>query len=1167
MISTYEKANRGKLLALVAVFAMVACVFAAVMPADDVAGAPDRDYTYNTNLGDSINPGVPQEYEYNAAVTVTEDLVIPAGAVLQINGSKFTVNEGVTVTIQDGGKLIIQDGKDDNQNVYAPEVAINGNIVATGNAVNEGAVFQNDSAITLNGNITLERGAQMTGTGSVTMKGTATIDITKRSSDISALTQGTIYMYEGATLNIEGDATAAIEAASDVTYATLGSVAVEAGDVVANSRVSSDLTITVTSSTTSAYAIYDAANDSKVTVRQYAVNVDGTIDAGDKVTFNAAKSQCKANSDDTFTGYYVVDNNKIGDELIVTANTISGSLIVGETSYIVFAAGSYTNISGEVSAKYSEKEGATTPDTQIQLNGTITVSGTVDFNWAGFDGSSTGIVKVAGGSIDITADGEIIGSNYTLTDAPGVRTYGAVYATDGSSNTVITHIRDFNQATVDAAAAAEADEIVVYSMQAALDAQNADAAVEAGAYVVDADITIPADMTLIVGGEIVVASAATLTFSEGAEAENYFGAMIWVDGKVVDQDGFLEGSADSQLYYEVEKLSEDELVTTYTTLAIAIDEAVAGESIQLNGAITIDEDLEIPADVTVVTDETVNVAAITLVGSTLTVNGILSLTTGQTVALNTNEDGDKSAIAVNNLIRNADQNSFTGATVAGAYFHATIGDEEADYVASVAVAAENSAAVEYDGIAIEGDVTFGDVTFTRGENTEELIVTVKGDKVTAGTITLAGAELQVVGTMTGTVAIDATAGAVSIDLDKVSGIAVEAVQTDDGETITSTVEMSQIAGVQYVAGTVTVAAGAVTIPTDMIFGYVDETGTEATGTTGKVTVANGAELVIGSNAEVTVNYDVNAKTNPNMSIEEMIEAQAGMNVIGTLTVDGELTAFIATVSGAVNASEGSTLVIYGCIDGTLSAAEGSDVSLNGIVNGTVSGEIAIWTVVAYPGADMSAAVMNADINGETDVDSTVFYLNGAEAATAYVAKYLNNEITGIIDYLDTTALVDPTKYYSDADLTLEIRSPNDVYVGEYETVYITMEAANAYGVVSAGTGLDLYIDNVKAVSGSEVPLTVGTHTVSFDVKAGYDGANATITFNGQTVQNGGTITVTADMMQDGFTLVASGAAPSQGQVVVDDSDSGMGITDYLLIILVVLVIILAIFVVLRMMRS
>ena len=1184
MNANVTKMNRGKLLALVAVFAMVICAFAITMPAEDVMGA-DNQYTHNTNLGDSINPGTPQIYDSSAAVTVIEDLSIPAGAVLQINGAKFTVNEGVTVTIEDGGRLIIENGSN---------VTVNGAIVASGNSVTGykytdeeaapvGANFENDAAITLNGNITLERGAQMTGTGSVTMKGTATIDITKRSSDISALTQGTIYMYEGTTLNIEGDATADIKAASDVTYATLGAISVAAGPVVNNSRVSSDLTITITSTTTAAYATYAVADDSRVTVRQYAVNVDGTIDAGDKVTFNASESKCKVDTEN-FTGFYVVDGNKAGSEQIVSANTITGTLNISENSYIAFEDGSYTNISGTVSADYAKAKGtegqegyvpATT--NQILLDGTIIVSGAADFNWAAFNGASTGIVKVSGGTIDITADGEIINSDYTLDGAPGVRTYGAVYATDGSNNTVITHIRDFNQATVDAAVAGEADEVIVYSMQAALDAANADSAVKAGAYVVSADITIPADMNLIVAGEMVVDAAATLTFSEGAAAENIFDAMIWVDGKVVDQDGFLEGGADTLLNYEVEKLSEDELVTTYTTLAIAIDEAVAGEEIQLNGAITIDEDLEIPADVTVITDETVSGAAITLVGSNLTVNGVLSLTAGQNVALTNNTDGDKSAIIVNNLIRNATTSTFTGGSVAGAYFSAALGDDTSDipYVASVAVAAANSVAVEYGGIAINGDVTFGDVTFTRGEDAQELIVTINGAKVSAGTVTLVGAEIQIPGTMTGTIAIDATAGAVSVDLDKVSGIALEAVQTDDGETITTTVAMSQLPVDTYVAGEVTIAAGSVTIPGTMVFGNVEITGAEPdytlTGTTGKIAIATGAELVIGSDADVTIFWDVNAKVNDNMTEEEKTEAEAGMIVDGTVTVNGELNANI-TVSGTVNAAENSTMDIEGCIDGELNAAENSNVTVNGLVNGTVTGEIKVTSyIVAYPGADMSGAVMNdTDMDGESDVDSTVFYLNGAEAATEYVPEGDPTEITDIIVYLDTTALrLSTIEYFSDAELTLEIANPENEYVGEYETVYITMDPAYAEGTVSAGTGLDLYIDNVRAGSGSEVPLTVGTHTVSFDVKAGYDGSNATITFNGQTVQNGGTIEITADMMQDGFTLVASGAVPSQGQVVIDQTggDDGMGITDYLLIILVILVIVLAIFVAMRMMRS
>ena len=100
-------------------------------------------------------------------------------------------------------------------------------------------------------------------------------------------------------------------------------------------------------------------------------------------------------------------------------------------------------------------------------------------------------------------------------------------------------------------------------------------------------------------------------------------------------------------------------------------------------------------------------------------------------------------------------------------------------------------------------------------------------------------------------------------------------------------------------------------------------------------------------------------------------------------------------------------------------------------------------------------------------------------------------------------------------------------------------------------------------------LSVGTHTVSIAAEYGYDATNATITFNGQTVQNGGTITVTADMFDDGFTLAASGAVPatSGGSTTVVSGDDGMGLTDYLLIILVILIVVMAIMVAMRLMRS
>ena len=141
-------------------------------------------------------------------------------------------------------------------------------------------------------------------------------------------------------------------------------------------------------------------------------------------------------------------------------------------------------------------------------------------------------------------------------------------------------------------------------------------------------------------------------------------------------------------------------------------------------------------------------------------------------------------------------------------------------------------------------------------------------------------------------------------------------------------------------------------------------------------------------------------------------------------------------------------------------------------------------------------------------------------------------------------------------------------VGKVSAVYAKAEAADVIGTVSEGDGLTLYIDNVPiSESSAKYELSVGTHTVAFTVQAGYNGDNAVITFNGQTVQSGGSITITADM--DTFTLTVTGAVPatSGGSTGTAGGDDGMGLTDYLLIVLVVLIVIMAVIVALRLMRS
>ena len=143
-------------------------------------------------------------------------------------------------------------------------------------------------------------------------------------------------------------------------------------------------------------------------------------------------------------------------------------------------------------------------------------------------------------------------------------------------------------------------------------------------------------------------------------------------------------------------------------------------------------------------------------------------------------------------------------------------------------------------------------------------------------------------------------------------------------------------------------------------------------------------------------------------------------------------------------------------------------------------------------------------------------------------------------------------------------------VGTYSEVYANAPVANKFGTMSEGSGITLYVDG-KTIENWYVGatygyyLTVGTHTVSWDIESGYSGENATAYFNGQSVTNGGTIEVTADMGE--FTLSVSGATPASGNVSGGSSDDGMGLTDYLLIILVVLIVIMAIMVAMRLMRS
>ena len=160
-------------------------------------------------------------------------------------------------------------------------------------------------------------------------------------------------------------------------------------------------------------------------------------------------------------------------------------------------------------------------------------------------------------------------------------------------------------------------------------------------------------------------------------------------------------------------------------------------------------------------------------------------------------------------------------------------------------------------------------------------------------------------------------------------------------------------------------------------------------------------------------------------------------------------------------------------------------------------------------------------------------------------------------------------WFTDADLTKGAANNN---IGTDAALYFKAPALTVEIRVSVGSGISIYIDDIRYDSGRDVTLSVGTHTVTAVVNPGFTG-DVTITFNGQTITNG-QFEITTDMTSASYdgpkAISATGNITQDSTVVIDggsSSDSGMGLTDYLLIILVVLIVVMAIIVAMRLMRS
>ena len=770
-------------------------------------------------------------------------------------------------------------------------------------------------------------------------------------------------------------------------------------------------------------------------------------------------------------------------------------------------------------------------------DGTIDVNGTV----------------VIGPEAEI-ADGSKIGTDYILPgDVNGVRY--ALQTTENNVTSTTIYYTNFDDAAALIADAVD-DTITVYG-----------------------NVSVGTSATIAANCSVLLDTDAVLTINDGV--------TLTVDngGKITGTQASVEvrGTMTSANYREdisVGEVGADVIVTeeparTWTSFANALENASAPQTIELARDITLTANTTIPEGVTVTTEHNLNTSRYTL-----TVDGTLDILQGGDINIDgTPDDGNVVAngVVVMRSLGDSQANVDTLAQFDGAHFALRTGATVSNYVTNLAYAAEN---VTSGTITVTGAVSAGDVVFNEAAN-GTLVISVETAEeqeintvLSFTTMDLNGATLTVDADsrVTGTVTApygDGTADA-EIQLSRAAGeFTIESSSLATATGTEYTAYISDVLG----AGSMTIAAGTVDV-------YHDEDiiGFKANGT---FQVASGATLVV-EDATLTANND--ART-----------GASNVTVSGTMDLDnGTLDGQSIVIDGTLNVIENaeSDITIYAA--GIIAVGEDATFSVNSKivvgtapeslgVGGQLTGSYRFTTtsayILAYAGADLTGAQIDWNAaTAESDALTTTYYINEIEYATVYASatnEVMIDDVFGadgeeiVLTGLDTE---EPLNGYAWEDAAGETSTVLDI--GSPEAVYIEFDPANVPGVVTVGAGINLFIDGVQVsgyaengnIVGSNIQLGVGTHRVSYEISAGWDGSSVVFTFNGQTIENNSTITITADMTE--FTLSATGAINSTGTSGnTGSSDDGMGLTDYLLIVLVVLIVIMAIMVALRLMRS
>ena len=1035
--------------------------------------------------------------------------------------------------------------------------------------------------------------------GTIVIGADGSVETKSSNNTKSTFEHQTILMNVGATANINSlviDVDLQAMPTTDRYPYTYGALGINTESGWENPANVVDLAFTVTSEKIS--SAFTAAGDDNKTSRatNYILNIDGDVNAGNFVRVVATP----AVNGQYGTLYYPNSDGEYSGVPMYGIVSITGTLDVnGNKAQFSIVPNAVLDVTGTLNIGGNKDGTANT-----YLYGTVNVSGTVNIDSVNpTSGDALSKLNVNSETfLNIIGNGVVTIDDFDISDAvsENANINGAAYTADDA--TIVTAL----QAALTGAVAANEDIVHVFGYEAVANK------VLANPYIITADTTIPDDMTICIDGIVSVAEGVTLTISVDAEIDTDTDGkgLIDVAGTVMDYSMYEFGDEAAKDYAsvannkigikaEVRSSDADDTYYMYTTLKNAL--AGTAGTVELYGDVKVEGTLTIPAGFTV---ELSGHDMLIKNDATLVIDGVVdSRDAGSSITV-TNKDGNKEAgkITLNNMIVNPNvvDNTSSEYIIGGFTANGTIGDyENVDFVLAPAVAAANAATLN--DITAVGKFSYsGELVFTAGEDNEGDVITIaagKDNEITIGTITLNGFGITLSsGLFTGTVQVPVTAGTSAVDFEKAVGYTITTAEDDSGEEIVTEAVLGQlavVAGTQDVGGAVTVAAGTVQLGTTATFGGTTKDNT--------LTVAEGATLVVPDKKGITI--ESMAKDAPEK------DEYAVVTVDGTLTIEegGYFTYKLAgtgsgyynaivRINGTMNVASPVTVQSNVYVDGTLNVlTEGDDngkvivpagarIFVNGAINGAVEISTTTGFIYAYPEATVDTANLNLQDDGTTTASATAVYINGGLYMTVYgldkviIENALPTDEFDVPGYEDViwpengTTQNPATEWFTDAEYQNKIDITKD-YLEDAPAIYAKLDPLNAIVQVSVGQGISLYVDGVRVDGLQYLPYnqsTVGDHTVEYTIDPGYKG-EATITFAGQTVTNGGTITITPEMTSstaDALVLSVSGNITQDSTVVVDGGSSdGMGLTDYLLIILVVLIVIMAIMVAMRLMRS